>query len=45
MNDFATLARLLENLIRLGTIAEVDHAAARVRVQSGQLLTGWLPWL
>lgn len=45
MNDLATLARLLENLIRLGTVAEVDHAAARVRVQSGQLLTGWLPWL
>jgi len=38
------LTRLLHNLIRLGTIAEVDHAAARVRVQSGELLTDWLPW-
>ena len=51
MNEFAALARLIENLIRLGTIAAVDHGSltdqrpARVRVQSGELLTGWLPWL
>ena len=51
MNDLATLARLLENQIRFGTIAEVDHGdpaqqkPARVRVQTGTLLTGWLPWL
>ena len=41
----ADIARRLDNLIRLGTIAEVDVAAARVRVATGQLLTGWLPWL
>lgn len=41
----ADLTRRLENLIRLGTIAEVDPAAARCRVQTGGLLTGWLPWL
>lgn len=41
----ADLARRLDNLIRLGTIAEVDVAAARVRVRTGQLLTSWLPWL
>ena len=39
------LLRLLHNLIRLGTIAEVDHRAARVRVKTGELLTDWLPWL
>ncbi len=50
MTDIAALSRLIENLIRLGTIAEVDHGSlqekrpARVRVQSGELLTGWLPW-
>ena len=44
MNDLATITRLLENLIRLGTVAEVDHKGARVKVQSGRLLTGWLPW-
>jgi phage baseplate assembly protein V len=40
----AELHRLIENLVRLGTIAEVDHASARVRVRSGELLTAWLPW-
>lgn len=40
----AELHRLLENLVRLGTVAEVDHARARVRVRSGGLLTAWLPW-
>lgn len=44
MNDLATITRLLENLIRLGSVAEVDHTGARVKVQSGRLLTGWLPW-
>jgi phage baseplate assembly protein V len=44
MNDLATITRLLENLIRLGTVAEVDHTGPRVKVQSGRLLTGWLPW-
>jgi len=50
MTDIAALSRLIENLIRLGTVAEVDHGSlpdkrpARVRVQSGNLLTGWLPW-
>lgn len=45
MDDFADINRRLESLIRLGTIAQVDHAKARVRVQSGKLTTEWLPWL
>lgn len=45
MTNLADLLRLLHNLIRLGTIAEVDPAAARVRVQSGENLTDWRPWL
>ena len=50
MTDIASLSHLIENLIRLGTVAEVDHGSlpdkrpARVLVQSGELLTGWLPW-
>jgi len=40
----AELHRLIENLVRVGTVAEVDHDAARVRVESGELLTGWLLW-
>ena len=44
-DNTADLARRLANLLRIGSIAEVDHAAARVRVQSGALLTDWLPWM
>ena len=44
MTRDADLARRLDNLIRLGTIAAVDHARALCRVQSGGLLTDWLPW-
>lgn len=42
--DIAALSRMLENLIRVGTVHVVDHAQARCRVTSGGLLTGWLPW-
>ncbi|TGG92548.1 phage baseplate assembly protein V [Natronospirillum operosum] len=35
--------RLITNLIRLGTIAEVD--GARARVQTGANLTPWCAWL
>lgn len=45
MNNTAELLRLINNVIRIGTIAEVDHAAARVRVTVGELITAWLPWL
>lgn len=45
MNDFATLARLIENLIRLGTITETQMKPPRVRVKTGALTTGWLPWI
>jgi phage baseplate assembly protein V len=41
----AETLRRLDNLIRLGTVAQVDHAGALCRVQSGGLLSGWLPWL
>lgn len=47
MNDFeiAELHRRLANLIRLGKVVEADYGAARVRVQIGELVSGWLPWL
>lgn len=41
----AELERRLNNILRLGTIAEADYPAARVKVASGALLTGWIPWL
>lgn len=45
MNNVAELLRLIHNLIRIGTIAEVDHLRARVRVAIGDMTTGWLPWI
>jgi phage baseplate assembly protein V len=45
MNDLATLARMIENLIRFGVIAEIQMTPPRVRVKTGDLLTTWLPWL
>jgi len=40
----ADLSRLIENLIRTGTIAEVDHGAALCRVKTGAITTAWLPY-
>lgn len=45
MNSIAEINRLLENLIRLGTIAAVQHRPPRVQVQTGGIKTTWLPWL
>lgn len=38
------LGRRLENVAAVGTIAEVDHAGARVRVDVAGRLTDWLRW-
>ncbi|PKG93646.1 phage baseplate assembly protein V [Pseudomonas sp. Choline-3u-10] len=43
--NIADLTRRLDNLIRLGTIAAVDHQAARCTVTSGGLTVPNLPWL
>ncbi|WP_370555508.1 phage baseplate assembly protein V [Edwardsiella tarda] len=40
----AELYRLLENILRVGVVAEVDTKNWMVRVRSGDLLTGWLRW-
>ncbi|WP_460088173.1 phage baseplate assembly protein V [Pseudomonas sp. H1_B04] len=45
MNELPTLARLIENLIRYGTIAAVQMKPPRVRVKTGTLTTAWLPWI
>ncbi|WP_286778231.1 phage baseplate assembly protein V [Pseudomonas sp. UBA2311] len=45
MNSLAELARLIENTVRFGTVAEVQYTPPRVRVRTGELLTTWLPWL
>lgn len=45
MNQIAELARLIENLIRLGTVAAVQIKPPRVRVKTGSITTAWIPWL
>ncbi|HFE2971610.1 MULTISPECIES: phage baseplate assembly protein V [Klebsiella] len=42
--DFVELLRLIENVVRTGTVTEVDEEKWRVRVQSGELETTWLRW-
>lgn len=41
----ADLTRRLENLIRFGTVAEVDPAKPRCRVKTGRITTAWLPFI
>ncbi|MDX4252597.1 phage baseplate assembly protein V [Klebsiella pneumoniae] len=41
---YAELLRLLENVVRTGTVTEIDEEKWRVRVQSGGLETTWLRW-
>lgn len=41
----AELQRKLDNIIRFGVIAEVNHATARARVKSGDILTEFLPFV
>lgn len=38
------IERRLSNVMRMGTVAEVDYDRARVKVRSGNLTTAWLPW-
>ncbi|HHR0987297.1 TPA: phage baseplate assembly protein V [Klebsiella oxytoca] len=42
--EMAELIRLLENVVRTGTVTEIDEEKWRVRVQSGELETTWLRW-
>lgn len=44
----ADILRLLQNLIRFGNVAQIQHGDSqqqpRVRVAVGKILTTWLPW-
>jgi phage baseplate assembly protein V len=44
IRDTAELERTRANLVQLGTVAEADYSAARVRVKLGELVSAWLPW-
>lgn len=45
MNSLAELARLIENLIRFGTVEAVQVDPPRVRIKTGNITTAWRPWL
>ncbi|MDA9573342.1 phage baseplate assembly protein V [Rickettsiales bacterium] len=38
------LAKRLSNIIRIGTIFEINHQTAKARVKVGELETDFLPW-
>jgi len=40
----ADLAKRLSNIIRIGTIFEINHQTAKARVKIGELETDFLPW-
>ncbi|OOS00645.1 baseplate assembly protein [Canicola haemoglobinophilus] len=40
----AEFNRKLENIVRYGVVAEVDHEKRRAKVKTGNILTDWLPW-
>ncbi|WCR54405.1 MAG: hypothetical protein PG981_001427 [Wolbachia endosymbiont of Ctenocephalides orientis wCori] len=39
------LQRKLANIVRIGLIKEIDYEKAKVRVQIGEFLTDYLPWV
>lgn len=43
--NIAEITRLLENIVRFGTIEAVQMQPPRVKVKSGNITTTWLPWL
>ncbi|HEY5804864.1 MAG TPA: phage baseplate assembly protein V [Lysobacter sp.] len=44
MDAIAEAQRLLSSVIRFGTVAELDLAAARCRVDTGEIRTDFVPW-
>ncbi|HWX66046.1 MAG TPA: phage baseplate assembly protein V [Rhodanobacter sp.] len=45
MDQLVEISRLLQNLLRFGTVASVDHAAGTCTVATGALVTRPMPWL
>lgn len=44
MDSVPELQRQLGNVVRFGTVAEVDHGQARCRVDTGEIKTDLVPW-
>ncbi len=43
--EFNDVKRRIANLIRLGYVKHIDFEKANARIQIGNLLTDWLPWI
>ena len=43
--SFSEIDRIHGNLIRLGTVKEVDYKQACVYIQIWKILADWLPWV
>lgn len=45
MTTTAEQRRQKIDILRFGTVAEVDHPGARCRIASGDIVTDWIPWM
>ena len=45
MDPVSEVQRQLGNLIRIGTVADLDLVSGRCRVRTGEVVTDFLPWL
>ena len=45
LSELNETLRLIRNLIRIGTVTDVDLVAGKCRVQTGENNTDWLQWL
>lgn len=44
MTTAAEIQRLISNIVRIGTVVEIDYETSRARLQCGDNLTNWLSW-
>ncbi|MEL6477622.1 MAG: phage baseplate assembly protein V [Pseudomonadota bacterium] len=42
--EAAEQGRKAAAIVRIGRVVEADYAAARVKLEIGDLVTGWMPW-
>ncbi len=43
--EITEINRRLVNMITLGVVIEANYESAQLRVEIGELMTGWLPWI
>ena len=43
--EFSEVVRRMNNIVRFGTVAAIDHKKSRVKIKIGKITTTWIPWL